>query len=213
MPTVGAVFSKRTRILGLTFCTLWILLFTGQFGHVLRRWLEPAAAQAPRATVPQYLPWRAGRTVYVVQGNHGVFTHQRPATRYGWDFALALGEPVFAGLTGVVDHVATGCAALHSQGCNGGYGNSVSVRALDGTCALFLHLKTVAVAAGQVVPMGAFIGTVGSSGNSTGPHLHYQREVCETGVSVPSRFVDAGVPQERSGVTSGLPNDISEAPR
>ncbi|HEY6891986.1 MAG TPA: M23 family metallopeptidase [Solirubrobacter sp.] len=199
------MFSKRTRIAGLTFSVLWILFFTGQLRPVVRSLLEPAAAHPPRATVPQYLPWTPGRAVRVLQGNNGTFSHQTPENRYAWDFGLRHGEPIFVGLAGVVDRVATGCDVVDSQHCNGGYGNTVSVRALDGTCARFGHLDKVAVVEHQVVALGAFIGTVGSSGRSTGFHLHYQREVCETGIAIPSRFVEAGVPHHDEYVTSGLP--------
>jgi peptidase M23-like protein len=109
---------------------------------------------------------------------------------------------VLLGLAGVVAFTAEGCAIIDSHG---DYGNTVTVRAADGTCARFAHLSTVAVVPGQVVALGALIGTVGSSGHSTGFHLRYQREVCETGRSVPSRFVEAGVPLGGVDVTSALP--------
>jgi hypothetical protein len=104
----------------------------------------------------------------------------------------------------VVGLVRTGCDPLHSQGCNGGFGNTVVVWVADGTCARFGHLRTVAVEQGQALARGAVIGTVGSSGNSSGYHLHYQREDCTTGYSIPSSFIEARVPQTGETVISLL---------
>ncbi len=98
-----------------------------------------------------------------------------------------------------------GCAAVRSWSCNDGYGNTVLVRAADGTCARFEHLETIAVAAGRSLTLGARIGNVGSSGRSTGPHLHYQREDCDTHRSLPSTFAEAGAPRGGTTVTSRLP--------
>jgi hypothetical protein len=66
------------------------------------------------------------------------------------------------------------------------------------------HLNSISVYPGMAVTRGTPIGTVGSTGHATGPHLHYQREVCVTGVSLPSRFVEAGVPAGGAFVTSAL---------
>jgi murein DD-endopeptidase MepM/ murein hydrolase activator NlpD len=156
------------------------------------------------ATEPQYLPFAGGRSVHIIEGNEQPPSHVNVWSRYGWDFALAYGEPVLLGIPGVVALAQTGCDPLHSQGCNGGFGNTVVVRAADGSCARFGHLKTVAVREGQVLALGAQIGTVGSSGNSSGYHLHYQREDCATGYAIPSSFIEAGVPQTSEIVVSRL---------
>jgi murein DD-endopeptidase MepM/ murein hydrolase activator NlpD len=163
-----------------------------------------AVATPAAATVPQYLPFAAGRMVRVNQGNAQHPSHYDVRNRYGWDFGLAYGEPALLGLPGVVTLVRAGCDPLASWGCNGGYGNNVAVRAADGTCVRYVHLQTIAVSLGQELPLGAQIGTVGSSGNSTGPHLHYQREDCRTGDALASSFVEAGVPQTGWVVMSRL---------
>lgn len=172
---------------------------------------HPAFARTPRsapagvpATEPQYLPFAGGRMVRVIEGNAQPPTHINVWSHYGWDFALAYGEPALLGIPGVVGFVGTGCDPLNSPGCHGGFGNTVVTRAGDGSCARFGHLKTVAVKVGQALPLGALIGTVGSSGNSSGPHLHYQREDCHTGYSIASSFIEAGVPQSGTTAVSRL---------
>jgi Peptidase family M23 len=180
MTTVGPVFSKRTRVVGLAFCLLWVLLFTGQFRPVLRWLLEPAAVGSPRAFELQYLPWANGKVVHVNNGNNGPVVHSSPTDRYGWDFEMVLGEPVRLGIPGIVFTVAVGCPVVDSWTCNNDYGNTVTVRVADGTCARFAHLSTVAVVPGQAAGLGALVGAVGSSGRSTAPHLHYHREDCAT---------------------------------
>jgi murein DD-endopeptidase MepM/ murein hydrolase activator NlpD len=161
-----------------------------------------AAADVVRASQPQYLPWAGGRAVYVIQGNDGRRTHLGDSTRFGWDFRLRYGEPVLLGIPGVVVIARDGCAHIDSWGCNGGYGNTVLVRVADGTCARFEHLATIDVSVDQVVGVGVQIGTTGSSGNSYGYHLHYQREDCDTRRSLPSSFIETGTP---AYVTSAMP--------
>lgn len=82
----------------------------------------------------------------------------------GIDLAAALGTPVIAALGGSV-------AVLHSSG---GYGLHVIVDAGDGLTTLYGHLSAVLVISGDTVNTGQVIGLVGSTGNSTGPHLHFE---------------------------------------
>lgn len=82
----------------------------------------------------------------------------------GTDFAAASGTPVFAVMSGTVE----------SAGVLGGYGNQVLLRHADGTETRYGHLSVVGVRAGQVVTVGQQIGAVGSTGVSTGPHLHFE---------------------------------------
>jgi murein DD-endopeptidase MepM/ murein hydrolase activator NlpD len=56
----------------------------------------------------------------------------------------------------------------------GGYGNLVEIDSGNGIVTKFAHLNTIAVTKGQTVEQGEQIGTVGSTGNSTGNHLHYE---------------------------------------
>jgi murein DD-endopeptidase MepM/ murein hydrolase activator NlpD len=61
-----------------------------------------------------------------------------------------------------------------SAGWNGSYGNEVVIRHADGKYSQYGHLSQLSVSAGQSVTAGQQIGLSGSTGNSTGPHLHFE---------------------------------------
>ena len=82
----------------------------------------------------------------------------------GIDLAAAMGAPIFATSSGTVA----------AAGWCGGYGNCVTIDHGDGCFTLYGHLSRVDVATGQRVGSGQALGLVGSTGNSTGPHLHYE---------------------------------------
>ncbi len=160
----------------------------------------------------QYLPWDNGQSRWVFQGNfgfpvYGPPTHATGNTKYGWDFSGSgiFGTTVRAALPGVVHSINpqhASCPSSPRPSCNGGWGNVVTVRAADGSCARYAHLSRISVSRGQNVNRYDVIGNVGNSGASSGPHLHYQREICTTGTaptaSIPSSFIEAGAPRSNS---------------
>ena len=74
--------------------------------------------------------------------------------------------------TGVV---AAGRGCVQSAGYDGGgYGNLVVIEHRAGMTSWYAHLASIAVRPGRCVVAGTPIGTVGSTGNSTGPHLHFE---------------------------------------
>jgi murein DD-endopeptidase MepM/ murein hydrolase activator NlpD len=78
-----------------------------------------------------------------------------------------------------------------SAGWNGGYGRMVEVEHADGFTTRYGHLSKILVKKGQQLSAGDIVGKVGSTGRSTGPHLHY--EVRRNGEALnPSRFLKAG---------------------
>ena len=82
----------------------------------------------------------------------------------GIDFAAAMNEPVYA-----VDK-----GKVVSAGYNGGYGQMVKIKHPDGHYTAYAHLNKINVKKGQQVEAGKRIGAVGSTGYSTGPHLHFE---------------------------------------
>ena len=82
----------------------------------------------------------------------------------GIDLAAPYGTPVYATLGGVVQVIVSPF----------GYGLHIIIDHGDGLTSLYGHLSAVDVSSGQIVDTGQFIGAVGTSGNSTGPHLHFE---------------------------------------
>jgi murein DD-endopeptidase MepM/ murein hydrolase activator NlpD len=107
------------------------------------------------------------------------FGHQ--AMHTGLDFKAPSGTPVHATADGkVID-----------AGRNGGYGNMVEIDHGNGMVTRYAHLSRISVESGDKVARGAKVGEVGSTGRSTGPHLHY--EVRRHGNAVdPAAFLKAG---------------------
>ncbi|MFJ9327404.1 M23 family metallopeptidase [Streptomyces sp. NPDC101230] len=82
----------------------------------------------------------------------------------GVDFRAASGSSV----------VAVGAGTVVEAGWGGAYGNNIVLRMTDGTYTQYGHLSSIGVSVGQSVTSGQQIGVSGSTGNSTGPHLHFE---------------------------------------
>ncbi|MCI5928126.1 MAG: peptidoglycan DD-metalloendopeptidase family protein [Pseudoflavonifractor capillosus] len=96
----------------------------------------------------------------------------RPHSHTGTDIAAPYGTPIKAVKSGVV--------TISEYGSS--YGNYVVISHGDGTTSLYAHMSSRAVSAGDVVSQGDVIGYVGSTGNSTGNHLHLEIRVNGTRV-------------------------------
>ncbi len=102
-----------------------------------------------------------------ITSRFGWRTHPLTGTRRfhsGLDIAAPTGTPVVATATGTVV----------SAGWNGGYGKAIVIQHNDVQQTLYGHLSEISVQPGQQVTQGSVIGLVGSTGNSTGPHLHFE---------------------------------------
>ena len=92
----------------------------------------------------------------------------------GIDLSGSVGSPVIAARSGIVVTAISGCHPTSSWGCGGGFGNYITIAHNDGFATIYAHLSTLKVPVGAVVNGGENIGTVGNSGNSYGPHLHFE---------------------------------------
>lgn len=82
----------------------------------------------------------------------------------GIDFAAPMGAPIYAASPGRVRY----------SGWEAGYGRSIVLEHSDGRLTRYAHCSKLLVKIGQDVMQGALIGKVGSTGHSTGPHLHFE---------------------------------------
>lgn len=128
----------------------------------------------PLATY-HYLSSHYGPRVHPITGNPYSF-------HYGTDFSAAAGTPVRASLDGTVVLVDKTWQGQTYTSHKSGHGNYLTILHADGITTTYAHLKYVLVEVGQVVKQGDFIGQVGSTGASTGPHLHF--EVAKNGSTV-----------------------------
>ncbi len=108
------------------------------------------------------------------KGQHFCFPiKKRKSSSYGWrwgrphsgiDIALDTGDKIYAAFDGVV----------RMAKYNGGYGNCVVIRHYNNLETLYGHLSKINVKVGEKVKAGDVIGLGGSTGHSTGPHLHFE---------------------------------------
>lgn len=132
----------------------------------------------------QKLPFYRPTANPALSSSYGVrfdpFTH-RPAFHSGLDFPGAFHTPILATAPGVISFT----------GVRSGYGNVVEIDHGNGFKTRYAHLQAASVRVGQRVAIGQRVGAMGSTGRSTGPHLHY--EVWVNGrAQNPNRFLKAG---------------------
>lgn len=99
-------------------------------------------------------PIKGGRRTTGIHGHNGV------------DLAAPAGNRIYAAASGTV--------VISRVGYNGGYGNYVVIKHPNGTQTLYAHNNSNLVSQGDYVKQGQVIGTVGSTGRSTGPHVHFE---------------------------------------
>ena len=92
------------------------------------------------------------------------FTRRGVEFHSGVDFRGNIGDTIRSTANGVVEFV----------GWRGGYGNTIIILHENDLRTLYAHLSSINVVRGQEVAVGEFIGRLGNTGRSTGPHLHYE---------------------------------------
>ena len=113
-----------------------------------------------------YLTSRYGMRVNPVSGIYKLHA--------GCDIGAKYGSSIYSAAAGTVI----------LAGWNGGYGNCVMVNHGNGYTTLYGHMSSIAVSNGQSVTQGQVLGYVGSTGNSTGPHLHFEVRASATGATM-----------------------------
>ena len=150
--------------------------FTGT-GTGVGTWLEETAGQIAKKLAPELSASNVGAYAgpgggilgrpmsgYTVSSEFGP---RGGAMHYGIDLAAPMGQGIFASAPGLITQ----------SGWNGGYGNFISMDHGLGVVTRYGHMSALIGRAGQVVGQGALIGQVGSTGDSTGPHLHFETQV------------------------------------
>jgi murein DD-endopeptidase MepM/ murein hydrolase activator NlpD len=121
------------------------------------------------------LPFPSGVSHKITQSPSGTFSHDDRYSKYAIDFGMPTGSTVVASRSG----------SVYKAGWDSyGGGNSVMVRDASGYCMQYNHLSRINVSRGQSVTQGQRVGNAGSTGNSTGPHLHWGLVTCSGYVSV-----------------------------
>jgi len=104
----------------------------------------------------------------------------RGAMHAGIDFKGAIGSPIFAAAEGRVTYA----------GWKSGYGQAIEITHGNGILTRYGHLSRIGVKVGQTVAAGATIGGLGSTGRSTGPHLHFEVRINDRAIN-PRPFLEA----------------------
>lgn len=111
-------------------------------------------------------PLRASRPVsfYRKTAGYGSYSRIHPRGHFGLDMAARRGTTVRAAIAGTVIF----------SGWDGAYGRKIVISHGNGLTTVYGHLNSITIAKGKRVAAGQRIGTVGSTGRSTGPHLHFE---------------------------------------
>ncbi len=150
--------------------------------------------------VPQSTPFRW--PVYgVISSAYGWRSHPvsgDASFHSGLDIAAPEGAPIFAASKGVVIFA----------GVNGGYGNMVDIQHDNGYVTRYGHMSKICVYVGQRVDSGSLIGRVGSTGISTGPHVHFEVKDSKNNTmnplsTLPTRDLMYVIRREDDGTSAG----------
>ncbi len=151
----------------------WLIIPGGR--RALRTWVVPAiargragvgAAFGPGGCSGDFSDGAVGTGGFIwPAANHYLSGNDYWSGHLAIDIAAGEGAPVWAADSGVI---------VFAGGAYGGYGNVVMIDHGNGWQTLYAHLSVVSVTCGQSVAQGQRIGSAGSTGNSTGAHLHFE---------------------------------------
>ena len=109
-------------------------------------------------------------------------------SRFGYRVAPITGASTYHGGLDIgagmgASIVAAGAGDVIYSGANGGYGNCVMIDHGNGVVTVYAHMSSIGVSYGQYVTAGQYVGAVGSTGVSTGPHCHFEIRINGTAVN------------------------------
>jgi murein DD-endopeptidase MepM/ murein hydrolase activator NlpD len=171
-----------------------------RFKDLYLSWKKLSALESALASIPSYVPvktysYTSGFGVRYDPFNGGAAMHA------GIDMAGSQGEPIYAAAAGVVG----------TAGRANGYGNLIELEHGRGMETRYGHLSAILVKPGQLVKQGQLIGRMGSTGRSTGTHLHYEVRIDGRAVN-PRPYLEASsfvlAAQNRAGI-QGAPTDAA----
>ncbi len=174
-----------------------------KFRGLFLSWKKLQALQAALTVVPSYMPVKA----FSYSSGFGVrfdpFTGMS-AMHAGVDMAGHQGDPIYAAANGTVS----------LAGWSGAYGNCVEVAHGKGLSTRYGHLSAILVHPGEVIHQGDVIARMGSTGRSTGTHLHFEVRIDGRAVN-PRPYLDASdyvlAAQHQSGEATIGPVAVADA--
>lgn len=135
---------------------------------------ETAPAKKP---TPKGAPSKEAPSGYYIRPVKGIETQGPHDSQKAIDVGAKTGTPIWAMASGKV------IVVKQPPAYNGGYGGLVIIAHDNGTQTLYAHQSKIAVTQGQTVKQGEVIGYVGSTGRSTGPHLHFEIRPGKSGLN------------------------------
>lgn len=153
-----------------------------RFAQLFASWRQLEQLEASVASIPSALPIPANLARFTSGfGTRSDPFRGRAAMHAGIDLAGPTGTPIYAAAD----------ATVSFAGVRGGYGNFIELGHGAGIATRYGHLSRIMVGNGERVRRGQLIGLMGSTGRSTGPHLHYEVRIDGRAVN-PLPFLQAG---------------------
>ena len=148
------------------------IMVPGGFRELVQ-WVVPTIPRGPagvNSTIPGACDTSAGGaygtgTFIWPSANHSISGNDYWSGHLAIDIAAYTSDPIYASDSGVV---------VYAGGISGGYGNMVMIDHGNGYQTLYAHLSSITTRCSASVYQGQVIGLAGSTGNSTGPHLHFE---------------------------------------
>lgn len=161
------------------------LVDEGRYNDLLSSVLQGKALESPSAPyATSDIVERLGLSGSRLSTEYGVRDALHLKGHYGIDLAIAEGTPIKSPVSGVVQYVGYNSPSV---------GNFVEIIGANGLGYRFLHMKDVGVKVGDSVTLGDVIGSVGSTGRSTGPHLHLETKAAIQDIPVGTSIHKLGV--------------------